>query len=161
MPELTAVQELEQIAADQAMENAAAGKKPAAKKPAAAAPKPLDYSKDDIALIEKTAASSATGKLDNEQVKTLLKNPAFTSKSLPSLRGKVSALGIYKKLDPAAPKPKTAGDAPTRKLDFVRTIENMLDVQIDAFATFEKASKLQLENMVKALISLSDHKETK
>jgi hypothetical protein len=160
MPKLTAIQELEQIKADDAMNAQVEGKKtPATKTPAAA--KPLDYSKDDIKLIEETAKGSATGKLDNEQVKSLLKNPAFTSKTLPSLRGKVSALGIYKKLDPSAPKPKTAGDAPTRKLDFVRTIENMLNMQIDGFSTFEKASKLQLENMVKKLISLSDHKETK
>ena len=159
MPDLTVVEQLEQIKADQAMKDQVEGKKtPATKTPAT---KTLDYSKDDIKLIEETAKGSATGKLDNEQVKTLLKNPAFVSKSLPSLRGKVSALGIYKKLDPSAPKPKSASDAPTRKLDFVRTIETMLSAQTDAYSTFEKASKLQLENLVKALITLSDHKETK
>jgi hypothetical protein len=158
MEDLTVVQQLEQIKADQAMQDQIEGKKMPAK---TAAAKPLDYSKEDIKLIEETAKGSATGKLDNEQVKSLLKNPAFTSKSLPSLRGKVSALGIYKKLDPSAPKPKSASDAPTRKLDFVRTIENMLSAQPDAYSTFEKASKLQLENMVKDLITLSDHKETK
>lgn len=151
------MQELEQIKADDAMNAQVNG---TAKKATATA-KPLDYSKDDIKLIEETAKNSAGGKLDNNQVKELLKNPAFNTKSLPSLRGKASALGIYKKLDPSAAKPKVEGEAPTRKLDFVRTIESMMNAPRDGFSTFEKASKLQLENMVKYLIKLSDQKETK
>jgi hypothetical protein len=155
MPELTAVQELEQIAADTALENAAAGKtaKPAKAKTAGA------YSGEEMDTIRNEAAIQG-GMLTNEDVKALLKNPVFKDKTLPSLRGKVSAMKLYKKLDPSAPKPAGTESAPTRKLDFVRTIENMLNVPIDTFATFEKASKVQLVKMVKSLISLSDQLET-
>jgi len=52
--------------------------------------------------------------------------------------------------------PKPAGEAPTRKLDIVHACETMASAPRDSWASFEKASKPQLEQLFKCLTDMSD-----
>lgn len=109
-----------------------------------------------VAKIE-TTFESLGRPLNNEDVKALLSADECKNLNVHQLRGKVVHLGYYQK---AVAKSVGTGDAPvTRKIEFVNAIETMLNKEKGSLASFEKASKPQLEAMANALIALSDTKE--
>jgi len=98
-----------------------------------------------------------TGKYDNDSVAELLKGELFSGKNQSQLRGKIVNLGYYKAAKKIAV--GTTGETPQRKMAFVNTLEIIASMPVGALASFEKASKPQLEALVLALTAKSTAEE--
>jgi hypothetical protein len=116
-----------------------------------------NWTTEQTAKIENFASAQENGKITNDQIKSVFeKDPLFSGKSTQMLRGKILNLGYYEIVKKAVG--TIDGKAPAkRKMAYVQAIETMLSKEKGSFASFEKASKLELEALSDALIALSDN----
>jgi len=107
-----------------------------------------------ITAIE-TAFEKKKAKLNNADVMELVENdPLFANKTENMLRSKVVNLGYYEKA--VKKSVGSAENGATRKIEYVAALETLASMQKGSLASFEKASKPQLEAFCKALTSKSD-----
>ena len=78
------------------------------------------------------------------------------AKSVAAIRSKLVSLGKYKKADEVPAADGTAKAAPAKKLATVCAIETLLSLPVGSLATFEKASKQELQKLAEALVLLSE-----
>ena len=113
-----------------------------------------NWSPEQMTFLKERAAEAKTGKINALGIKELLVTKLFSGKNAAQIRGKLSFEKLYE-ANSATPKP--AGEAPTRKLDIVHACETMASMPRDSLASFEKASKPQLEQLFKYLTEMSDN----
>jgi len=123
--------------------------------------KTVSWTPAQILRIENFASEQANTKITNEQIKeVLVKEKIFmdADKSVQMMRGKILNLGYYEIVKKAVG--TAEGKAPAkRKMAYVEAIEIFLSQKKGSFATFEKASKIELEQLSNALIALSDKQD--
>ena len=68
-------------------------------------------------------------------------------KTVPSVRSKLVAEGVYVKQEPRA----VGGASPVRKIALVKQLANELELELSELESLEKASKPALELLLKAL----------
>jgi hypothetical protein len=109
-----------------------------------------------IATLEAFAAEAESGKISNADLKALVLTEEFEGKTIPMVRGKVVAMKLYQTVaeSPKSATTETAGAK--RKSHFVAAVETILSVPEGRFASFEKASKADLQALTDALIALGD-----
>lgn len=112
-----------------------------------------DWTKEQVTAIENFALKQEDGRITNDALSELRKVKGLESKTIPSLRSKVVNLGYYQK---AAAKPAAGGKVSQRKIEYVRAAETLVGMRKGSLDTLEKASKLELEALCKALTELSD-----
>ena len=112
-----------------------------------------------VSKIEDFANAQTDKRITNEQIKTIFtQDPLFGEKSVSMLRGKILNLGYYSIVKKTVG--TAEGKAPAkRKMQYVEAIETILSAPKGSLDTFEKASKIQLEQLSNALIALSDKQD--
>jgi len=113
------------------------------------------WTADQLAAMQAKAEANKNGFMDNDDCKALLLTADFGNKNLPQVRGKVTSMKIYKAAT-ATSKPSATSD---RKLDYVTSLENLLNVPAGSLASFEKAAKPQLQLAVEKFIEISTLRE--